>query len=114
MLKIYHNPQCRKSRAGLQYLQDKKVAFEVVEYLKDRLSEPQLERLLMKLNKKPQEVVRTQEKYYKTSLKGKNFNHHEWIRIIAEYPKLLCRPIVEREYRAVIGDPVENIDQLLR
>jgi len=114
MLRIYHNPQCRKSRAGLQHLQAKKVAFEVVEYLKNRLTEHQVEKLLMKLNMKPHEVIRTQEEYFKKNLKGKNFLDHEWIRIIAENPKLLQRPIIERDYKAVIGDPVENIDILLR
>ena len=39
MIKIYHNPRCRKSRAGLQYLEGKGVEFEVVEYLKNEISE---------------------------------------------------------------------------
>ncbi len=113
MLKIYHNPQCRKSRAVLQYLQARKLAFEVIEYLKNPLTEIQLEKLLIKLNKKPIEVIRTQEEYFRKKLKGKRFHDHEWIRIIVENPKLLQRPIVERDYKAVIGDPLENIEHLL-
>jgi len=113
VLRIYHNPQCKKSRAGLKYLQDSGVAFEVVEYLKNPLKEKELEKLLVKLNKKPAEVIRIQEDYYKQNLKGKNFEDHEWIKIIIQNPKLLQRPIVEKEYKAVIGDLVENIDSLL-
>jgi arsenate reductase (glutaredoxin) len=113
MLKIYHNPQCRKSRAGLQFLQESGKEFEIVEYLKKPLTEKTLEKLLVKLNRKPAEVVRTQEEYYKKNLKGKNFNDHEWIRIIAENPKLLARPIVESQYKAIIGDPAENIQCLM-
>ncbi|MDP4281916.1 MAG: ArsC/Spx/MgsR family protein [Bacteroidota bacterium] len=114
MLKIYHNPLCRKSRTGLQYLQLKGVPFEIVEYMKKPLTEAELKKLLVKLNMKPAEVVRTQEDYYKKNLKGGSFLDHEWIKILSENPRLLRRPIVEGQYSAVIGDPVENIDKLIQ
>jgi arsenate reductase len=114
MLRIYHNPQCKKSRAGLHYLQGKKLKFGIIDYLKNPLTEKELEKLLVKLNKKPVEIIRNQEEYYKKNLRGKNFNDHEWIRIISENPKLLQRPLVEADYKAVVGDPVENIDSILK
>jgi arsenate reductase (glutaredoxin) len=114
MLRIYHNPQCKKSRAGLQYLHEKKLKFEIIEYLKNPLIEKDLEKLLVKLNKKPVEIIRNQEEYYKKNLRGKNFSDHEWIRIIAENPKLLQRPVVETDYKAVVGDPVENINSIIK
>lgn len=114
MLRIYHNPSCKKSRAGLQFLQASGKPFEVVEYLRNPLKEKEMETLLVKLNKRPQDVLRIQEDYYKQNLKGKNFEDHEWVKIILQNPKLLQRPIVEGKYRAVIGDPVENIEPLLR
>jgi len=114
MLTIYHNPQCRKSRAGLQYLKEKKLEFEIVEYMKKPIPEKVLEKILIKLNKKPAELVRTQESYYKQNLKGKKFEDHEWIRILIENPKLIQRPVVEARYKAVIADPVENIDLILK
>ena len=113
-MKIYHNPKCRKSRAWLQYLKDKNIPFEIVEYLKNPLTEKQLETLLAKLNKRPSEIVRTQEEYYKKNLKGKNFKDHEWIRIMVQNPRLISRPIIEKDYKAVIGDLSENIDLLLK
>jgi arsenate reductase (glutaredoxin) len=112
MLRIYHNPSCKKSRAGLQWLQESGKPFEVVEYLKNPLTEKELEKLLVKLNIKPIEVVRTQEDYYRQNLKGKRFEDHEWIKIILQNPKLLRRPIVESDYKAVFGDPPENINSL--
>ena len=114
MIKIYHNPQCKKSRAGLQYLKERQIPFEIVEYLKNPLTEKLLEGLLVKLNKKPLEIVRIQEEYYKKNLKGKVFNDHEWIRILIQNPKLIQRPIIEKAYKAVIGDPIENIESLLK
>ena len=113
MLKIYHNPLCKKSREGLKYLQDKGLKFEIIEYLKHPLNEKDLEQLLAKLNLNPVEIIRTQEDYFKKNLKGKKFHDHELIRFIVEMPKLLKRPIIEKEYKAVIGDPVSNIDSFL-
>jgi arsenate reductase len=113
MLTIYHNPQCKKSRAGLQFLQASGKEFKVVEYLKHPLTEKEMETLLIKLNKKPAEMIRLQEDYFKQNLKGKKFEDHEWVKIILQNPKLLQRPIVESKYKAVVGDPVENIESLL-
>jgi len=113
MYKIYHNPRCKKSRAGLQYLKDKGVDFEIVEYLKNPLSIVELSQLFAKLDRKPSEMIRKQEAIFKSDFKGKNFSEDEWIRIIAEYPKLLNRPIIEKDNKAVWGDPVENIDAVL-
>lgn len=114
MITIYHNPKCRKSRAGVQYLEDKKVDFEIVEYLKTPFTRESFIKLLAKLNKKPAEIVRTQEDEYKEKLKGKKFNDQEWIEILLENPKLIQRPIVVKDYKAVIGNPVEEIDVLFK
>ncbi len=113
MIKIYHNPRCKKSRAGLAHLQEKKVDFEVIEYLKEPLTEKELKDLLVKLNKKPLDMIRTQEEIYKKQFKGKNFTDDEWIRIMVENPKLIKRPIVVKDYKAVWADPPENMDDLI-
>ncbi len=112
MITIYHNPRCKKSRAGLQFIQKKGVDFQVREYLKEPLTEDELRTLLMKLNKKPQEMIRTQEAVYKQNFKGKNFTDDEWVKIIIENPKLLKRPVVVKKNKAVWGDPAENIETL--
>lgn len=113
MITIYHNPKCRKSRAGLQYLQDKGQPCTIVEYLKTPLSRGQLQDLLMKLNMRPAEIVRTQEEEFREKLKGKHFTDEEWITILLENPKLIQRPIVVKNHKAVLGQPVEEIDRLL-
>ncbi|MCD4680074.1 MAG: arsenate reductase (glutaredoxin) [Bacteroidales bacterium] len=112
MIQIYHNPRCKKSRAGLQYLTDKGVDIEIINYIKDSISESILEDLLVKLNIKPQEIIRKQEAFFKSDLKGKNFTDREWIKILSENPKLIQRPVIVNGYKAVIGDPVENIENL--
>jgi arsenate reductase (glutaredoxin) len=113
MLKVYHNPRCRKSRAGLDYLKSKGSEPEIIDYIKNPLNEKELKNLLKKLGKKPKDIVRTQEDYYKKELKGKDLSDTEWIKILVENPRLIQRPILETETKAVIGDPAENIDNIL-
>lgn len=112
MIKIFHNPRCKHSRAGLEFLKSKTDNFEVREYLKDQITKEEIKEILLKTNLKPAELVRTQEDYYKKFLKNKNFNTDEWIKIIVENPKLLHRPIVVAKLKAVIGNPPQEIEKL--
>ena len=113
MLKIYHNPRCKKSRAGLEFIREKGLDVEVIEYIKNPLTEEQLSHLLAKLHVKPQYIIRVQEDIYKKRFKGKNFNEEEWVKILVEFPNLIQRPIVEKKYSAIIGDPIENLETFL-
>jgi arsenate reductase (glutaredoxin) len=113
MLTIYHNPRCAKSREGLNYLKEHGFAFEVVQYLDNPLKADDLKRILMKLNLKPFQVVRTQEDLYRKELKGKTFTDDEWITILLQNPRLLQRPIVEGKYRAVIAIHAEKINEIV-
>ncbi len=109
---IYHNPRCSKSRQTLQVLKNKGVEVEIVEYLKDVPSHQELKDLLMKLNMKPQEILRTGEKIFKEEYKGLEFTDEEWINVMHENPKLIERPIVVKGNKAVIGRPPENVNEL--
>lgn len=109
---IYHNPRCRKSRAGLAYLREKTANFEIREYIKDGINEKEIGEILLKLNIHPVDLVRKQEAIYKKELKGKSFTRDEWIRILAENPKLIRRPVVVGKHKAVIGDPPDELDKM--
>ena len=112
MIKIFHNPRCSKSRAGLDYLKTKTANFEIIDYLKTGLTKETLQQITQRLNVKPVELVRTQEDYFKQQLKGKIFSDEEWIQIIIENPKLLKRPIIVNKYKAVWADPADLTDKL--
>lgn len=112
-LKIYHNPRCKKSRAGLAYLEKKTKDFEIIHYLKGGINKEQLNEILLKLNKKPHDIIRIQEEMYKKELKGKKFTDDEWKTIIMENPKLLQRPLVVSNHKAILAQPPEEIDKLL-
>jgi len=112
MLKIYHNPRCRKSRTGFEYLKSRTNDYQVIDYIRKPLTEKEFRKLLAKMNVKPFEMVRMQEELYRKQYKGKEFTDDEWITILVESPKLIKRPVVESEYKAVWADPPENMDVL--
>ncbi len=112
MITIYHNPRCKKSRAGLARMEEKKRDFEIKNYIKEGISPDELRDVLVKLHLAPQEMIRTQEALYKSDFKGRNFTDEEWIKIMAENPKLIKRPIVVHRYKAVWADPPEKMDVL--
>ena len=113
MIRIYHNPRCKTSRAGMEHLKQKDIPFETREYLKEPLSEEELKTLFSKLDQQPSEVIRTQEKIYKEQYKGKEMNEADWIKALAENPKLLHRPIVETDEKAVLAQPPEKMDKII-
>ncbi|MDG1475529.1 MAG: arsenate reductase (glutaredoxin) [Vicingaceae bacterium] len=112
-MKIYHNPRCSKSRETLQLINDAGVEVEVVEYLKDIPTVKDLEKILMKLNLKPTDILRKGEAVYKEKFKNSNFNDDEWIKVMLEYPKLIERPIVVKGNKAILGRPPQNVLDLI-
>ena len=88
-MKIYHNPRCAKSRAGLKYLEEKTADFEIVKYLETGLNEKELADVITKTGKPAFDFVRTQEKVYKEQFKGKILSDKEWIKVLADNPKLI-------------------------
>ncbi|WP_136465320.1 arsenate reductase (glutaredoxin) [Flagellimonas onchidii] len=113
MIKIYHNPRCTKSRQGLQHLENSGVEFEVVRYLEDIPTTDELKQIIAYLGITPLELVRKNEAVWKENYKGKTLSDDEIIAAMVENPKLIERPIIIKDGKAVIGRPTENIDALL-
>ncbi len=112
MITIYHNPKCRKSRAGLEYLKTKGVEFEIREYIRESISVDELRTLVDKLGIKPFDLVRTQEEYFKENLKGKILSDEEWLEVMSGNPRLIRRPVIVKDSGAVLADPPEKADLL--
>lgn len=113
MIQIYHNSRCRKSREGLEIVKNSGEDYSIREYLKEPLTEAEIEALLFKLNMTPIQLVRKNENIWKENYKDKDLSDRELISILAENPKLIERPVVEKENKAVIGRPPSNIESIL-
>lgn len=112
-MKIYHNPRCSKSRQTLQIIEESGAEVQIIEYLKDIPSKAELKSVIMLLGVKPEEILRKGEADFKDNFKGKTLSDDQWIDAMIKYPKLIERPIVVKEKRAVIGRPPENVKDLL-
>ena len=113
MIKIYHNPRCKKSREGLEILEESGQKFKIVEYLKTTLSFNELKSIIDLLDITPIELIRKNEAIWKDHYKGKILGDDEIIYLMIEHPKLIERPIVINKQKAIIGRPPEDIKQVL-
>ncbi|WP_462280266.1 arsenate reductase (glutaredoxin) [Salinivirga cyanobacteriivorans] len=113
MIKIYHNPRCKKSRAGLEYLQSKVKDFEIVKYLNDTPSIKELKEIIAKTGKKPGDFIRKQEEHFKRNMKGKELSDDQILEEMVSNPKIIERPIIVHDDKAVLGNPPEEIDKIL-
>ncbi len=112
-MKIYHNPRCSKSRETLQIIQDAGVEPEIIDYLIDVPTEAELKELISMLGIKPYDLLRRGEADFKDNFKGKDLSDDEWISAMVKFPKLIERPIVVKQKKAVLGRPPENVKTLL-
>ncbi|NVJ88894.1 MAG: arsenate reductase (glutaredoxin) [Flavobacteriaceae bacterium] len=112
MIKIYHNPRCRKSREGLLILENSGKKFDVIKYLDNPLTFQELSEIIELLKISPVQLVRKNEKIWKENYKNKDLNDKEIIQAMVNNPKLIERPVVVYNSKAVIGRPPENILKL--
>lgn len=112
-MKIYHNPRCSKSRETLSLIREQGEEPEIVEYLKEEISEKELKELIAMLGIRAEELVRKTEDIYKEKYKGKKLSDAQWIKAMVAHPVLIERPIVVQGKRAVIGRPPQLVLDLI-
>jgi arsenate reductase len=112
-MKIYHNNRCRKSREGLAILEASDQSFEIINYLENPPSKEELAHIITLLNIKPIELIRKNEAIWKENFKNKELSDDDIIDAMLQHPKLIERPIVIKNNKAVIGRPPEKIIEIL-
>jgi arsenate reductase len=109
-VRIYHNPQCSRSRDALEYLQQLGVQVEIIEYLNNLLSVDELRQLVRMLGIAPSSLIRIFD-FKRLGLKPTS-DYDELLELIAANPVLMDRPIVVVGKEARIGRPIENLHGL--
>jgi arsenate reductase (glutaredoxin) len=112
-LTVYEKPTCTTCRKVAKILIEKGIDFEKINYYVKPFSKTKLKSLLKKLNMKPSELLRKNEKAYKDlGIKKNNYSEDEILNLMIKNPDLVQRPILESGEKAVLARPVENIYQL--
>ncbi|MFC6267761.1 ArsC/Spx/MgsR family protein [Frigoriflavimonas asaccharolytica] len=109
MIKVLHNDTCSKSRAILEYLDENGVQFEILDIIKNPLSEVELKTILKKLGKTAKEIVRYFDPEYSTKYKYSEQTEEEVFDVILHNPQLMQRPILVKGNLAMVCRPVENV-----
>jgi arsenate reductase len=111
---IYHNPRCSKSRQTLALLEQHGITPTIISYLDSPPNEDTLRSLLKLLAIKPRELLRKSESEYKTlDLDDPTLSDTALIKIMVAHPKLIERPIVVTNKKAVLGRPPEKVLEIL-
>ena len=113
MITIYHNPRCSKSRDGVCFLDEIQEPYQVIKYIDEGITVEELTEILKKLNFKAIDLVRTKEKLWIDKYKDQNLSDIEIINAMVENPKLIERPIVIKNDKAVVARPTEKINEIL-
>ena len=105
-MRLYHNPRCSKSRQAVQLLRERNIQFEEHLYLKYGIHHDDLELLSNLPN-----IIRINDLDRSQS---SNIEDLDGIKLMIEQnPKILQRPVLVDNGRAVIGRPPEAILTLL-
>lgn len=102
---LLHNPQCSKSREAHRILEERGVAFQVREYLKEPLGLDELRVLGKRLRRPPHEWLRWKEAEAAEAGVTRDDPPMRLYQAMADHPRLMERPILVHEDEAVVGRP---------
>jgi len=114
MIRIYHNNRCSKSRATLALLQERADDVEVINYLDTPPTSTELVDLLKQLGMTARQLLRSGEaEYTELGLDSPSLDDQSLIAAMVAHPRLIERPIVVANGKAVIGRPPESVLAIL-
>ncbi len=110
---VWFNPACGTCRTTRGILAERGVDAELFEYLKEKPSRDDIERVMGLLGTDdPRTIVRTKEAVYQ-ELGLAEATRDQLLDAMAAHPVLVERPIVIRGDRAVVARPAERVLELL-
>ncbi len=119
VIKFYHNPRCSKSRQALQLISSQNITLEIIKYLEEGISKPDLENVFNRLEIDRNNFLRKNEKVFKDlNINLKKISTGQLIKLIIENPIIIQRPLAIKYEKdvfidAVIGRPPEMVLNLL-
>lgn len=119
VIKFYHNPRCSKSRQALQLISSQNITLEIIKYLEEGISKPDLENVFNRLEIDRNNFLRKNEKVFKDlNINLMKISTGQLIKLIIENPIIIQRPLAIKYEKdvfidAVIGRPPEMVLNLL-
>lgn len=112
---IWHNPRCSKSREALSIAEENSADAEVFKYLDETPSVNELKTVLKMLGfSSAREWMRTKEEIYKELDLKNETDEEKLLQAMAQNPKLIERPVLIKNDKAIIGRPTSIIADFLK
>jgi arsenate reductase len=97
-VEVWFNPSCSKCRIAKEQLDEAGVEYTLRRYLDDPPSEAELRTALAALGLQPWDITRMSEPLAKElGLRDMAHDADAWIRVLAEHPRLIQRPLVRTD-----------------
>lgn len=110
---VYEKPTCTTCRKTIKLLNEMGIEFEKINYYIKPFSKKKLKTLLNKMEMKPSELLRRNEKAFRElDIRNNNYTEAQILEFMISDPNLIQRPIVEKGEKAILGRPIENIKKL--
>ena len=112
---VYAHPTCSKSRAALELVAGRGVAYLCVDYLATPLTATEIDGLLERLGEPASALVRTDDdRFSALGLSADDVASRDGVvALLVAHPELLERPVVVVGDRAVVARPPERAGALL-
>jgi arsenate reductase len=112
-LVLWFNPRCGSCRTALELLRERGHEPELRRYLEDPPTVEELEAVLAKLGLPAHALARTSEDEYQALRLSERTPRAEMLRALAQHPRMIQRPILVNEDRAVVARPPERVLSIL-
>jgi arsenate reductase len=107
-LVLWFSPRCGSCRAALELLRQRGHEPELRRYLEEPPTVEELEAVLAKLGLPAHALARTSEDEYQALRLSERTPRAEMLSALARHPRMIQRPIVVGDARAVIARPPER------
>ena len=98
----------------MAYLNDQNCDLKIMEYMKEEIDPAELAEVIKMSDQPLEDFIRSNEsEYAELGLRDKKLTTEEFAQIVTKHPKLLQRPIIIKDGKAVIARPTSKIDELL-
>lgn len=111
---MLHNPRCSKSRGACDLLGSRGLDVEIVRYLDTPPDADELRQIIAMLDEPADALVRRDAHFRELGITERSLDGEEAVvALLVEHPRLLQRPIVIRDGRAIIARPPERVAELI-
>lgn len=113
-LTVFHHSGCSTSKHAVEQASEAGIDADIVQYLKTPLDREAFVDLIGKLEDPPADLVRKDGFFKGLGLAADDYTTPDAVAdLLVEHPRLMQRPVLVRDDRAIIGRPKDRVAAFL-